>query len=254
MECDKNLSQISDNMEVERMDREIKQGIISAATRSIPKSTGRKKNKLVPWWDEKCKQAVKSRNKAFKLVKRYHNFQHLIQYKQAQAIVRKPIRQAKRLYWRKFCGSIGSTTKIGEVWGMLKKMGGDRKDWNYPVLSNGNEMAVTNKEKAELMVKTFVAVHSSNNLTEEGRQGREKTRDENREILKRKDSRESEVDVPFTIGEMKRAIAKTRTSAPGKDTICYRMIKQCHCAQFESICFVVCSTVILALDVAFNIC
>ena len=86
-------------------------------------------------------------------------------------------------------------------------------------------MAVTNKEKADLMVKTFVAVHSSNNLTEEGRHGREKTRGENREVLKRKDSRESEVDVPFTIGEMKRAIAKTRTSAPGKDTICYTMIK-----------------------------
>ena len=75
------------------------------------------------------------------------------------------------------------------------------------------------------MVKTFVVVHSSNNLTEEGRQGREKTRDVNREVLKRKDSRESKLNVPFTIGEMERAIAKTRRSAPGKDRICYTMIK-----------------------------
>ena len=56
-ECDKNLSQISDNMGVEMMDREIKQGIISAATSSIPKRIGRKDSKLVPWWDEKCKSA-----------------------------------------------------------------------------------------------------------------------------------------------------------------------------------------------------
>ena len=114
-ESGKNLDRVNDNMEVEMMDRDIKQGIISAANRYIPKSSGRKKNKLVPWWDEKCKQAIKSRNKAFKLVKRYHNFQNLIQYKQAQAMVRKTIRQAKRSYWRKFCGSIGSKTKIGEV-------------------------------------------------------------------------------------------------------------------------------------------
>ena len=54
---------------------------------------------------------------------------------------------------------------------MLKKNWWRKKDWNYPVMSSGNEVAVTNKEKAELMVKTFVVVHSSNNLTEEGRQG-----------------------------------------------------------------------------------
>jgi len=104
-------------------------------------------------------------------------------------------------------------------------MGGDRKDWIYPVLSSGDEVAITNKEKADLMVKTFVAVHSSNNLTKEGRNGRKKNRDENREVLKRKESREKELDVPFTIREMKRAIENTRRSAPGKDGICYTMIK-----------------------------
>jgi len=97
-------------------------------------------------------------------------------------MVRKTIRQAKRSYWRKFCGSIGSKTKI-EVWGMLRKMGGDRKDWTYPVLSSRDEVAITNKEKAELMVKTFIAEHSSNNLTEEGRKDRNKNRDEEREVL-----------------------------------------------------------------------
>ena len=77
-------------------------------------------------------------------------------------------------------------------------------------LSSGDEVAITNKEKAELMVKTFVVVHSSNNL-------RKKTRDENRKVLKRRDCRENDLDVPFTIREMKRAIENTRKSAPGKD-------------------------------------
>ena len=29
----------------------------------------------------------------------------------------------KRSYWRKYCDSIGSTTQVGEIWGMIRKMG-----------------------------------------------------------------------------------------------------------------------------------
>ncbi len=141
-ESDKHLHQISDNMNTDIINSKIRQGIILAAACYIPKSTGRMRKKRAPWWDDKCKQAIKSRNKAFKLVKRSRNFQHLVQYKQAQAMVRKTIRQARRTCWRKFCGSIGNTTQIGEVWGMIKKMGGNRRDWKKSVLSTGNEVAI----------------------------------------------------------------------------------------------------------------
>ena len=84
---------------------------------------------------------------------------------------------------------------------MIRKMGGDRREWSYPVLSDGEGVAVTNKEKAELMVKTLVTVHSSNNLSEEGISGREKTKAENLEALQRKESVEDEQkDVPFSMG------------------------------------------------------
>ena len=224
-ECDKYFLQIRDHMDMEGVDCKIKQGIIAAAESSIPKSKGGMRKNPIPWWDDKCKQAIKDRNKAFRLVKRSHHFQHLVQYKQAQAVVRKTIRQAKRTYWRKFCSSIGNNTQVGEVWGMIKKMGGDRRDWSYPVLSSGEGIAISDKEKAKLMVSSFVAIHSSNNLTEEGRRGRERTKDENREALKRKSGRESELDLPFTIGELRKALAKTGKSATGKDEISYIMIK-----------------------------
>lgn len=58
------------------------------------------------------------------------------------------IKQAKRPYWRNFCGTIGNTTPVSEVWGMIKKMGGDRRKWTYPVLINENEEAVNHKDKA----------------------------------------------------------------------------------------------------------
>ena len=76
------------------------------------------------------------------------------------------------------------------------------------MMRDGDGVAVTNKEKAELMVKTLVTVHSSNNLSEEGTRGSEKTKAENLEALRRKESVEDEQNVPFSMGELNRAPAK----------------------------------------------
>jgi len=78
--------------------------------------------RVVPWWSRECKEAIKERNKAFRVLKRTHNFQHLIEYKRAQAMVRQNVRKAKREYWKKFCDSLGRTTPIEKVWGMIRKM------------------------------------------------------------------------------------------------------------------------------------
>lgn len=81
--------------------------------------------KMVPWWSEGCKEAIKARNKAFKVIKLNHTFNKLIEYKKAQAKAKRIICEAKRKYWRDFCSNIGSEIKVSEVWGMIRKMGGN---------------------------------------------------------------------------------------------------------------------------------
>ncbi len=76
--------------------------LLKAANESIPKSNGQMKRKMVPWWTEECSAVVKERNKALRILRRTHNFQNLIKYKQMQAKVRKIIRNAKRQSWQKF--------------------------------------------------------------------------------------------------------------------------------------------------------
>lgn len=39
--------------------------IIMAADRAIPMSKNKKNRKLVPWWTEECRQAVRNRNRAY---------------------------------------------------------------------------------------------------------------------------------------------------------------------------------------------
>ena len=205
------------------LNEEVSSAMYEAAMESVPRSKGKMKRKAVPWWTEQCGKAVKQRNKAFRELKRTHNFQNLIQYKRAQAIVRRTIRQAKKTSWQAFCEKIGRTTPIGEVWGMIKKMGGNRREWDYPVLKENDEEAVADKDKAEMMVKAFVKVHSSGNLSEDGKRGREQTMREHNGALGRKECNGNILDPPFTVQEMKRAIEKSRNTSPGKDQICYNL-------------------------------
>ena len=54
-------------------------GIIQSAEKTIVKSTGSKRKKNVPRWDENCREAVKSRNKAFRQLKKHHSIETFIQ-------------------------------------------------------------------------------------------------------------------------------------------------------------------------------
>ena len=111
--------------------------------------------------------------------------QHLIQYKRAQAVVRRMVRQAKRASCRNFCNKIGRTTPVGEVWGMIKRMEGHTREWEYPVMTSEEVTAVSNKDKAEIRAKSFTKIHSSDNLSEEGRRRRETTMNQHPSVLRK---------------------------------------------------------------------
>ena len=62
---------------------------------------------------------------------------------------------------------------MGEVWGVIRRMRGIRREWQYPILKEKEEAAVSDEEKAEMIVKALTQNHSSDNLTEEGKRGRQ---------------------------------------------------------------------------------
>ena len=98
--------------DVDCMNNWVRAALVGAATEAIPKSSGRWRRKAVPWWMEECGTMVWSRNRAFRVLKRMHNYQHLIRYK--HALVRRIICQAKRSYWRRFCDTVGRATRVGD--------------------------------------------------------------------------------------------------------------------------------------------
>jgi len=113
--------------------------IKGAAEKCIPKGKGIRKSKIVPWWNEECNEAIRNKRKAFRKLKRTHNFQNLVKYKVTQVLLRRVVRKTKREYWRSFC----------------------------------NELAVTDEEKAKMFRDEFIKVNSSRNLCEERKKIRE---------------------------------------------------------------------------------
>ena len=96
--------------------------IIECANESIPKASGYRNKKNVLWWDENCRQAIKEQNRAFRLLKKHHSMESLVQYKRSQAVVRSTVRAAKRACWRQYCSEIGRKVQLPDVWGMISKM------------------------------------------------------------------------------------------------------------------------------------
>lgn len=88
------MSAVDRNTDIESLCKDISVGIIRAASVAIPKSKPKKLGKIVPWWTSECKKAIKDRNKVFRVLKRTHNYQNLIEFKKSQAVVRKTIREA----------------------------------------------------------------------------------------------------------------------------------------------------------------
>lgn len=89
---------------------------------------------------------------------------------------------------------------------MIRKMGGDKREWSYPILDKNNQVAVTDRGKADLLAITFVDIHSGRNLSDESKRGRKRTKGYDFEALGRKESTEDVMSCPFSIGELKKEL------------------------------------------------
>lgn len=116
---DEFLSVVDENGSVEEFCGEINSCIRADAGGAIPRTVPRTLSRIAPWWTKECQEAVKERNRMFRMLKGSHNYQCLIEYKKAQALVRRAVRKAKKTYWRNFCNSVGRTTPIERVWNTI---------------------------------------------------------------------------------------------------------------------------------------
>lgn len=217
--CDEFLSVIKDDS-IDEWNSGLSGIMSAAASSSIPKKGKGLQKKMVPWWSKECDEVIRRRNKAFRVLRKFPTPENLIQYKYRRALARKVIKSAKKNSWRNYCSNLSGETPITQLWSTVKRMNGVGRRANFPVLREDERIAVTSVEKANLLVEAFRRVHSSDNIDEESRGKRDQTASE---FVPPLESPCIEVNVFFSLQELKRAIAKGKNSAPGLDNLYYEM-------------------------------
>ena len=200
--------------------------ITNAAELAIPKTKNKHKNLKVPYWNDKCEEAIKKRKKSLANSRKTKTIEDLIDYKKDKALAQKTIRSEQKAYWHNYCSTLTENSKLGSVWKMAKKMSGNRSYSIMPNLKNENTIAISNIEKVEVMAKHFASVSKEKNYTKVFI--RKKHKFENKHLQSEpKIYKENDyLNDIFAKHELVAAIRSSKSSsAPGADNIYYDFIK-----------------------------
>lgn len=196
-----------------------------AAGKAIRMKGERKERKSVPWWNQACDEAVWVRNRAHRQLRRCPVESLVVEYKQRRAEARKVIKCAKRESWQKFCGTLGSETTVKQVWNMIHCMAGINRGFSIPVLVEGGREVVSNKDKADLLVRSFQQVHSDKNVGRDGLIRRELMLKQEGYKLNKNNDNSYVINLFFSLHELRRAIRRGRHTTPGRDELGYEIFQ-----------------------------
>jgi len=135
--------------------------IIEAADVAIPKTSGRVFPKKVPWWSNKCAEAIIQRKRALRKYQSSLLIVDKIAYCRARAIAKKVQREAKQESWRKYIGSLNVDTPMSKIWRRIRKIRGYYQNNKAPYLIKNDTHITDQLEIAELMASHYEKISSN---------------------------------------------------------------------------------------------
>ena len=112
------------------------------------------------------------------------------------------------------------------MWSTVKSMQGKRNSNNIKTLLDLNKQPVTQDQaKADLLASSFTNISSTTNFSQLFQTHKAQFEQEHKHTITQKSNPQSELDEPFTIHELQKAIASGKNTAPGHDQIAYAFFK-----------------------------
>ena len=141
-----------------------------AASKNIPQSKPRNGKKAIrkqlPYWNDKCRQAIYDRNRARNKMNKSKDLNDCMEYRRLKGLAQHVIKSEARLYWQNYCGTIRNNEKLGNVWNMAKRMGGSAINIRRHILRENNITAENDADKANLMANYFAKISSNANYSD----------------------------------------------------------------------------------------
>ena len=163
--CERQIENIHITDDTENAYKDLVEAITEATTAAIPKI----KIKIIirgnPYWNEECTSAIKNRNKARNKMNRTKLLDDCINFKHLKGIAQKIINIAKTNYWQTYCTSLATTTKLGSVWRMARKMSGTPNQTSISTIEVDGQLIEDNFDKVNALAASYAAISSNQNYS-----------------------------------------------------------------------------------------
>lgn len=216
--------QLKNDMDINCIINDMNKDILEAANSAIPKLNISKVPRMVPWWNEVVKRALKERSDALRIYKSDRSLENFINYKRKKAKARYEIKASKKGSWMLFVESINEPVSQSEMWNKIGRFRGKKKRDPISVLkSEDGTLTLEKKEIADILARSYMRNSSDDLYSEEFK--------ENRRILELSLNQpdlnpgSEQYNMPFTYNELIRTFKSCKSAAVGVDKISYQMIK-----------------------------
>ena len=137
---------------------------LSIVQRCIPKNKLKTKWNR-PWFNDKCKEAIRLRRKALREFEKEPTTENLEKFKQLRTKARKT-KENKQESWKNYTSKLSSATKTKSVWDMIKKIAGKFHTHAIKHLSKNNNKITNKKDIADELAITYSKNSSAKNGNE----------------------------------------------------------------------------------------
>ena len=195
--------------------------LFEIAEKTIPKSSTSSKPRK-PWFDDECKQAIKSRKKAEKSFRRTLTQSNLSSFRIFRAKARRTIKRKKRASWKQFVSSINHRTPMNKVWNMINRIKGRANSSTVKHLNVNNEI-VTDKADIANTLAEQLAFNSSSEKFSDNFLKHERAAEKKK--INFKSSNDEYYNRHFSEDQLKSSLSRAHDTAEGPDKIHYQLLK-----------------------------
>lgn len=196
--------------------------IYEIAKECIPAKKPNPKKTDKPWFNQTCRDQIKTRKLAFKAMNKSTNPTSINNYRIEKAKTRKIIKDCKRTSWKEYVSKISPRTSCKKVWNMIRKISGKSIHPPSSHLIKGNQTITEPQEIADILADTF----SHNSSTEHYSSSFQAYKQQ--EEINPPDftsTNQENYNSPFSADELNNAIEQAKDTAAGPDCIHYQLIR-----------------------------
>ena len=85
------------------------------ADNSIPDKKASKEKIKLPYWNDKCKEAVRNKRRTKRRMKNRFDLQDCMEFRKTRASAQRAIREDQQNSWRNYCTSLNDKSKLSDI-------------------------------------------------------------------------------------------------------------------------------------------